>query len=819
MSHDFDNEFLSKINMVTEIEGDFIPLLSEEDEEKINSEEIPTKISILPLKNNVLFPGMVLPISVSRPKAINMINKIKNENKKIGVLSQVDPSIQNPKQDDLHRIGTVAEIGKVLKMQDDTLLVILLGRKKFEVSEFVQKTPHFVANVNYLTDSTETDDNIDAILSNIADLAMQIVKKNNNIPNQVILALKNIDSKQFLINFIVSTFSFTFEEKQEMISETVFKLKAEKTLEILSTELQKLQLKNDIQSKVKNDLDQQQKEYFLQQQMKTIQEELGDINYEKEFEEYRLKSKKKKWSKEVAEVFDKELKKFQRLNPNAAEFSIQRNYIELLLDLPWGEHTKDHYDLIKTQKVLDKEHYGLKKVKERILEYLAVLKLKNNMKSPILCLHGPPGVGKTSLGKSIAKSLGRKYVRMSLGGLRDEAEIRGHRKTYIGAMPGRIIQNINKVKSSNPVFILDEIDKISSSYQGDPSSALLEVLDPEQNNSFYDNFLEMGYDLSKVFFIATANNIGSIPAPLLDRMELIEITGYTVEEKIEIVKKHLLQKQISENGLKKGDLNIDTKAIEKIIEDYTRESGVRNLEKTIAKVIRNTAKNIAMEKEHLSKVKTSDLEEILGASAVVHDTFKKMEKPGLSIGMAWTSVGGDTLYIESLLFRGKGTMSITGNLGNVMKESSTIALQYLKAHADKYNIDSKAFDKWDLHIHVPEGATPKDGPSAGITMFTALASLYTQRKLLPELAMSGEMTLRGDVLPVGGIKEKVLAAKRAGIKTIILSKQNIKDVKEIEPEYIKNVTFKYVQKAEEVIDIALEKKKIANPINFDSVDK
>lgn len=819
MSHDFDNEFLSKINMVTEIEGDFIPLLSQEDEEKINSEEIPTKIPILPLKNNVLFPGMVLPISVSRPKAINMINKIKNENKKIGVLSQVDPSIQNPKQDDLHRIGTVAEIGKVLKMQDDTLLVILLGRKKFEVSEFVQKTPHFVANVNYLTDSTETDDNIDAILSNIADLAMQIVKKNNNIPNQVILALKNIDSKQFLINFIVSTFSFTFEEKQEMISETVFKLKAEKTLEILSTELQKLQLKNDIQSKVKNDLDQQQKEYFLQQQMKTIQEELGDINYEKEFEEYRLKSKKKKWSKEVAEVFDKELKKFQRLNPNAAEFSIQRNYIELLLDLPWGEHTKDHYDLIKTQKVLDKEHYGLKKVKERILEYLAVLKLKNNMKSPILCLHGPPGVGKTSLGKSIAKSLGRKYVRMSLGGLRDEAEIRGHRKTYIGAMPGRIIQNINKVKSSNPVFILDEIDKISSSYQGDPSSALLEVLDPEQNNSFYDNFLEMGYDLSKVFFIATANNIGSIPAPLLDRMELIEITGYTVEEKIEIVKKHLLQKQISENGLKKGDLNIDTKAIEKIIEDYTRESGVRNLEKTIAKVIRNTAKNIAMEKEHLSKVKTSDLEEILGASAVVHDTFKKMEKPGLAIGMAWTSVGGDTLYIESLLFRGKGTMSITGNLGNVMKESSTIALQYLKAHADKYNIDSKAFDKWDLHIHVPEGATPKDGPSAGITMFTALASLYTQRKLLPELAMSGEMTLRGDVLPVGGIKEKVLAAKRAGIKTIILSKQNIKDVKEIEPEYIKNVTFKYVQKAEEVIDIALEKKKIANPINFDSVDK
>lgn len=819
MSHDFDNEFLSKINMVTEIEGDFIPLLSQEDEEKINSEEIPTKIPILPLKNNVLFPGMVLPISVSRPKAINMINKIKNENKKIGVLSQVDPSIQNPKQDDLHRIGTVAEIGKVLKMQDDTLLVILLGRKKFEVSEFVQKTPHFVANVNYLTDSTETDDNIDAILSNIADLAMQIVKKNNNIPNQVILALKNIDSKQFLINFIVSTFSFTFEEKQEMISETVFKLKAEKTLEILSTELQKLQLKNDIQSKVKNDLDQQQKEYFLQQQMKTIQEELGDINYEKEFEEYRLKSKKKKWSKEVAEVFDKELKKFQRLNPNAAEFSIQRNYIELLLDLPWGEHTKDHYDLIKTQKVLDKEHYGLKKVKERILEYLAVLKLKNNMKSPILCLHGPPGVGKTSLGKSIAKSLGRKYVRMSLGGLRDEAEIRGHRKTYIGAMPGRIIQNINKVKSSNPVFILDEIDKISSSYQGDPSSALLEVLDPEQNNSFYDNFLEMGYDLSKVFFIATANNIGSIPAPLLDRMELIEITGYTVEEKIEIVKKHLLQKQISENGLKKGDLNIDTKAIEKIIEDYTRESGVRNLEKTIAKVIRNTAKNIAMEKEHLSKVKTSDLEEILGASAVVHDTFKKMEKPGLAIGMAWTSVGGDTLYIESLLFRGKGTMSITGNLGNVMKESSTIALQYLKAHADKYNIDSKAFDKWDLHIHVPEGATPKDGPSAGITMFTALASLYTQRKLLPELVMSGEMTLRGDVLPVGGIKEKVLAAKRAGIKTIILSKQNIKDVKEIEPEYIKNVTFKYVQKAEEVIDIALEKKKIANPINFDSVDK
>ncbi|MAU26679.1 MAG: endopeptidase La, partial [Muricauda sp.] len=649
-----------------------------------------------------------------------------------------------------------------------------------------------------------------AIIDSIKDLAYKIIKDNPNIPSEATFAIKNIQSNSFLINFVSSNLNLSVQEKQKLLEIADLQERALATLRYMNLELQKLELKNDIQSKVRHDMDQQQREYFLHQQMKTIQEELGGVSYEEEVEEMRKKAKKKKWGKKVREHFEKELAKMQRMNPQVAEYSIQRNYLDLILELPWNEYSKDKFDLKRAQKILDRDHYGLEDVKRRIIEYLAVLKLRNDMKSPILCLYGPPGVGKTSLGKSIAEALGREYVRMSLGGLRDEAEIRGHRKTYIGAMPGRIVQNIRKAGTSNPVFILDEIDKLGNSHQGDPSSAMLEVLDPEQNNDFYDNFLEMGYDLSKVMFIATANNLSTIQPALRDRMEIINVTGYTIEEKVEIAKRHLLPKQLKEHGLTNKDLKIGKPQLEKIVEGYTRESGVRTLEKQIAKMVRYAAKNIATEEAYNVRVTNADVEKVLGPPRMERDKYENNEVAGVVTGLAWTSVGGDILFIEAILSKGKGTLNITGNLGKVMKESATIAMEYIKSNAESFGIDPNVFDRYNVHIHVPEGATPKDGPSAGITMLTSLVSLFTQRKVKKSIAMTGEITLRGKVLPVGGIKEKILAAKRARIKEIILCEDNRKDVEEIKPEYLKGLKFHYVKDMSEVIAIALTKQKVKN---------
>jgi ATP-dependent Lon protease len=642
-------------------------------------------------------------------------------------------------------------------------------------------------------------------------LSLQIIRDNPNIPSEASFAIKNIQSDSFLINFVSSNLNLSVKDKQDLLEIASLQDRALATLKYMNIELQKLELKNDIQSKVRSDMDQQQREYYLHQQMKTIQEELGGLSYEEEVDEMRTKAKKKKWNKAVAEHFEKELAKLQRMNPQVAEYSIQRNYLDLFLDLPWNEYSKDKFDLKRAQKILDRDHYGLEDVKRRIIEYLAVLKLRNDMKSPILCLFGPPGVGKTSLGKSVAEALGREYVRISLGGLRDEAEIRGHRKTYIGAMPGRIIQSLKKAGKSNPVFILDEIDKLSNSHQGDPSSAMLEVLDPEQNNEFHDNFLEMGYDLSKVMFIATANSLSEIQPALKDRMEIIHVTGYTIEEKVEIAKRHLLPKQLKEHGLSMKDLKIGKPQLEKIVEGYTRESGVRSLEKQIAKMVRHAAKSIAMEEEYNQKVSFEDVEKVLGPARMERDKYENNEVAGVVTGLAWTSVGGDILFIESILSRGKGTLTITGNLGTVMKESATIAMEYIKSNCDRYGIDPEVFDKYNVHIHVPEGATPKDGPSAGITMLTSLVSLFTQKKIKKSLAMTGEITLRGKVLPVGGIKEKILAAKRAKIKEIILCEDNRKDILEIKEDYLKGLVFHYVNDMQEVIDIAITNESVKNP--------
>lgn len=656
----------------------------------------------------------------------------------------------------------------------------------------------------------EKGSEFEAIIDSIKELAFKIIKDNPNIPSEATFAIKNIQSNSFLINFVSSNLNLGVKEKQQLLEIANLQERALATLKYMNMELQKLELRNDIQSKVRSDMDQQQREYFLHQQMKTIQEELGGLSYEEEVDEMSENAKKKKWGKKVKEHFEKELSKLQRMNPQVAEYSIQRNYLDLLLDLPWNEYSKDKFDLKRAQKILDRDHYGLEDVKRRIIEYLAVLKLRNDMKSPILCLYGPPGVGKTSLGKSVAEALGREYVRMSLGGLRDEAEIRGHRKTYIGAMPGRIIQSLKKAGTSNPVFILDEIDKLASSHQGDPSSAMLEVLDPEQNSEFHDNFLEMGYDLSKVMFIATANNLSTIQPALRDRMEIINVTGYTIEEKVEIAKRHLLPKQLKEHGLTKKDVKIGKRQLEKIVEGYTRESGVRSLEKQIAKVVRYAAKSIAMEEAYNVTLTNENIEEILGPARLERDKYENNDVAGVVTGLAWTSVGGDILFIESILSKGKGAMNITGNLGKVMKESATIAMEYIKSNAETYGVDPEVFDKYNVHIHVPEGATPKDGPSAGITMLTSLVSLFTQRKVKKSLAMTGEITLRGKVLPVGGIKEKILAAKRARIKEIILCTDNKKDIEEIKDEYLKGLTFHYVTDMSEVIDIAITKQKVKN---------
>ncbi|WP_445384676.1 endopeptidase La [Robiginitalea sp. IMCC44478] len=805
----FDNLSLQSLNEDSEL----IPLLSPEDEEEMNSEELPETLPILPLRNTVLFPGVVVPITAGRDASIHLIKDANNGSKVIGVVSQKDESVENPGIKDINTLGTVARILRVLQMPDGNTTVIIQGKKRFEIAEILTEKPYLTATVRETREQRpdESDVEFTTIIDSIKELALQIIKDNPNIPSEAAFAIKNIQSNSFLINFVSSNMNLTVKEKQELLEIPNLQERALATLKHLNTELQKLELRNELHSKVRSDLDQQQREYFLHQQMKTIQEELGGISYDEELDEMQARAREKKWSEKVGEHFEKELAKLQRMNPQVAEYSIQRNYLDLFLDLPWNEYSADKFDLKRAEKILDRDHYGLEDVKRRIIEYLAVLKLRNDMKSPILCLYGPPGVGKTSLGKSVAEALGREYVRMSLGGLRDEAEIRGHRKTYIGAMPGRIIQSIKKAGTSNPVFILDEIDKLSSSYQGDPSSAMLEVLDPEQNNEFYDNFLEMGYDLSKVMFIATANNLSNIQPALRDRMEIINVTGYTIEEKVEIAKRHLLPKQLKEHGLTAKDLKIGKRELEKIVEGYTRESGVRGLEKQIAKMVRYAAKNIAMEQEYPVKVSRDDIEKVLGPARMERDKYENNEVAGVVTGLAWTSVGGDILFIESILSKGKGTMNITGNLGKVMKESATIALEYIKSNAEELGIDPEVFEKYNVHIHVPEGATPKDGPSAGITMLTSLVSLFTQRKVKKSIAMTGEITLRGKVLPVGGIKEKILAAKRARIKEIILCEENRRDILEIKEEYLKGLTFHYVTEMREVIELAITRQKVKNP--------
>ncbi len=793
-------------------DAELIPLMTPEDEEEINKEILPDTLSILPLRNTVLFPGVVIPITAGRDKSIKLIKDANNGSKVIGVVSQKDESIESPEAKDLNKVGTVARILRVLQMPDGNTTVIIQGKKRFEIEEIISSDPYFKATVKDVGELKPEIENqeFNTIIESIKDLALQIIKESPNIPSEASFAIKNIQSPSFLINFISSNMNLNVQEKQKLLENENLRERALNTLRHMNVELQKLELKNDIQSKVRSDIDQQQREYFLHQQMKTIQEELGGVSYEEEVDEMRERAKNKKWSTKVSEHFYKELAKMQRMNPQVAEYSIQRNYLDLFLDLPWNKFSKDKFDLKRAEKILDEDHYGLEDVKKRIIEYLAVLKLRNDMKSPILCLYGPPGVGKTSLGKSVAKALGREYVRMSLGGLRDEAEIRGHRKTYIGAMPGRIIQSVKKAGTSNPVFILDEIDKLSSSHTGDPSSAMLEVLDPEQNHDFYDNFLEMGYDLSKVMFIATANNLSTIQPALLDRMEVINVTGYTIEEKVEIAKRHLLPKQLNEHGLAKVHLKIGKKELEKIVEGYTRESGVRGLEKQIAKMVRYAAKSIAMEEEYHIKISSEDVEKVLGPARLERDKYENNDVAGVVTGLAWTRVGGDILFIESTLSKGKGTMNITGNLGKVMKESATIALEYIKSNAEKLNIDPEVFEKYNVHIHVPEGATPKDGPSAGITMLTSLVSLFTQRKVKKSIAMTGEITLRGKVLPVGGIKEKILAAKRAKIKEIILCEDNKRDIEEIKKDYLTGLTFHYVKEMGEVIDIAITNEQVKN---------
>lgn len=793
--------------------SELIPLMTPEDEAEINNELLPDSLSILPLRNTVLFPGVVIPITAGRDKSIKLIKDANNGSKVIGVVSQKDESVEDPSAKDVFKKGTVARILKVLKMPDGNTTIIIQGKKRFEVQEFVSEEPYLVAKVKDVPEAKPAVDNeeFSAIIDSIKDLSLQIIKDSPNIPSEASFAIKNIESSSFLVNFVSSNMNLSVKQKQELLEINDLKERALATLKYMNVEVQKLELKNDIQSKVQSDMSQQQREYFLHQQMKTIQEELGGgVSSGEEIEDMRQRAKSKKWNNKVSEHFTKELSKMQRMNPQVAEYSIQRNYLDLFLDLPWDEFSKDKFDLKRAMKILDRDHYGLDDVKKRIIEYLAVLKLRNDMKSPILCLYGPPGVGKTSLGKSIAEALGREYVRMSLGGLRDEAEIRGHRKTYIGAMPGRIIQSLKKAGTSNPVFVLDEIDKLSNSNQGDPSSALLEVLDPEQNSEFHDNFLEMGFDLSKVMFIATSNSLNSIQPALMDRMEIINVTGYTIEEKVEIAKRHLLPKQLKEHGLNEKHLKIAKPQLEKIVEGYTRESGVRGLEKQIAKMVRHAAKSIAMEETYNLKVTNEDVIEVLGSPKLERDKYENNNVAGVVTGLAWTRVGGDILFIESILSKGKGTLTITGNLGKVMKESATIAMEYIKSNADEFGISPDLFEKYNVHIHVPEGATPKDGPSAGVTMLTSLVSLFTQRKVKNSLAMTGEITLRGKVLPVGGIKEKILAAKRARIKEILLCEDNKRDIDEIKPEYLKGLTFHYVKDMSDVLKLALTSQKVKN---------
>ncbi|MBI1315794.1 endopeptidase La [bacterium] len=796
-----------------EEEPDFIPLMTSDDEAEMKQGDLPEELPILPLRNTVLFPGVVIPITAGRDKSIKLLQDAHKKKLLIGIVAQRDLEVEDPQPDDLFPVGTVARILRMFRMPDGNTTVILQGYKRFRMGDIVSESPYLKAKVAWLEEKKPKRESpqFKALIDSIKDLAIRIIQESPHIPTEAAMAVRSIDSNAILVNFISANMNLEVAQKQELLEETELSKRAQNVLRHLTSELQMLEMKNEIQTKVKTEFDQQQREYFLHQQMKTIQEELGGSSIEMEIEELRARGHAKKWTPESSKTFDKELLKLQRINPQAPEYSVQRNYLELMLDLPWGEYSKDRFDLKRARKILDRDHFGLDKVKDRLIEHLAVLKLRGDMRSPILCLYGPPGVGKTSLGKSVAEALGRKYVRMALGGLRDEAEIRGHRKTYIGAMPGRILQLLKKAGTSNPVFVLDEIDKLGYGNMGDPSSAMLEVLDPEQNKEFYDNFLEMGYDLSKVLFIATANNLSSIQPALRDRMEIIELNGYTVEEKREIAKRHLVPKQLEENGLKKDDLKLSNGVLEMLIESYTQESGVRGLEKAIAKVARKTVQKVASGEPYSVSPDIEEIRKMIGNERRDRERYQDNSVAGVVTGLAWTPVGGEILFIESSLSPGDGKVSITGNLGDVMKESATIAMAYLKSNASDYGIPPEAFKRWDVHIHVPEGATPKDGPSAGVTMLTALASLFTQRKVRSHLAMTGEITLRGRVLPVGGIKEKILAAKRAGIQQLLLCEENRKDVEDIGAEYLKGLEIQFVRGMRELTDLALLEERVAHP--------
>jgi len=800
------NMNLEKILARPEDDMDFLPIipLNENEQEESNGIEIPSEIALLPLRNTVLFPGVVLPITVGRDKSIKAVNDAYKGDKLIGVVAQKDSNVEDPGVKDLEQIGTVAKIVKQIKMPDGGTTIIIQGKSRFAIDAIIGEDPYFKAKIRRIEEEeSPKDSDFDAYVANIKDLATEIIQLSPNIPAEASIILRNIENPSFLIHFVSSNLNTDLKEKQRLLELNQIRQRADLLMQLLQKELQFAELKNKVTTKTRTEIDKQQREYFLQQQLKSIKEELGGDSNVQEVKEMLKKAETKKWPAAAKELFKKGIEKLERMHPSTPDYSVVYNHLDLMLDLPWEEYTEDHYDLKKAKKVLDNDHYGMNKIKERILEYLAVLKLKGDMKSPILCFVGPPGIGKTSLGRSIANAIGRKYIRQSLGGLHDESEIRGHRKTYIGAMPGRILQSLRKVKSSNPVMILDEIDKIGSDFRGDPSSALLEVLDPEQNHTFYDNYLETEYDLSKVLFIATANNLQNIQPALRDRLEIIDLSGYAVEEKIEIAKRHLVPKQRNLHGLNSTTFKISDKVLEKIIQDYTRETGVRELDRQLASIMRYQAKQLALKGKIKSLLTAQDIEKILGKSKYSNEIYRTANMAGVAVGLAWTYVGGDILFIETSLSDGKGELKLTGNLGNVMKESASTALTYLQSNASKYSLAPKLFEKKNIHIHVPEGAVPKDGPSAGVTMMSAIASALTGKKVKPFLAMTGEITLRGQVLPVGGIKEKVLAAKRAGLKEIILCWQNEKDVQEIESEFIKGIKFHYVKTMNQVLELAL----------------